>query len=51
MDNYPYLPSAAKKEITFPGEIKKGQRGKKVKRVQEWLCFHNFKTLPTFCTE
>ncbi|MGP1994067.1 peptidoglycan-binding domain-containing protein [Zobellia laminariae] len=44
MENYPYFPSAAKKETTFPGEIRKGQRGKKVKRVQEWLSFHDFKT-------
>lgn len=45
MANYPYLPSSAKKEITYPGEIKKGQRGKKSKRVQEWVSFHNFKTV------
>lgn len=44
MENYPYFPTSVKKEITYPGEIKKGQRGKKAKRVQEWLSFHNFKT-------
>jgi hypothetical protein len=44
MKDYPYCPSSVKKEITYPGDIKRGQRGPKAKRVQEWLSFHDFKT-------
>lgn len=40
----PYLTSAATQEITFPGTITSGDKGVKVKRVQEWLCFHNSQT-------
>jgi len=27
-------------ELQFPGEIKRGDNGAAVKRVQEWLCLH-----------
>jgi hypothetical protein len=33
-----------KKELVFPKTIKKGDKTRYVKYIQEWLCFHNFKT-------
>jgi hypothetical protein len=30
------------KELTFPGTIRKGDRGNTVKQAQEWLCLHGF---------
>lgn len=44
MKNYPYYPSYVKEEITYTGDIEKGQLGPKAKRVQEWLSIHNFGT-------
>jgi hypothetical protein len=39
-----YTTSAATKELTFPGDISNGASGMRVKRVQEWVSFHGFKT-------
>ncbi len=33
-----------RKEVTFPGEVRHGNRGRKVKTVQEWLTFHRSPT-------
>jgi len=34
------------KEINYPGRVSKGDRGTKVKRIQEWLCLHHRKLVP-----
>ncbi|MGZ8202642.1 MAG: peptidoglycan-binding domain-containing protein, partial [Burkholderiales bacterium] len=38
------VPPAAKRELAFPGTVARGASGAKVRRVQEWLCFHDFAT-------
>jgi hypothetical protein len=35
---------AAVREIEFPGELTRGDRGAKVRRLQEWLCLSGFGT-------
>jgi hypothetical protein len=37
-----YIPKWTEKEISIPGPVKRGQRGKEVKKVQEWLSFSGF---------
>jgi len=34
------------KEINYPGRVSKGNRGSKVKRIQEWLCLNHRKIVP-----
>jgi peptidoglycan hydrolase-like protein with peptidoglycan-binding domain len=36
------MTKAAKKELQFPGDIKRGDKNAAVRRMQEWLCFHDF---------
>ena len=38
------FPAHVMQELSFDGVIKKGDRGKKVKRVQEWLTINKFAT-------
>lgn len=44
ISNAPIIPSHAKHELDFPGVIKRGATGIKVRRVQEWLTFHHCPT-------
>jgi hypothetical protein len=37
-------PAYVTKELAFDGPVKKGDRGVKVKRVQEWVSIHGFRT-------
>lgn len=36
--------SKVKAELKFPGPLKKGVRGMKARRIQEWLTFNDFRT-------
>jgi len=39
------VPGYIRREVEQPdGVIESGEKGKRVRRVQEWLCFHNCKT-------
>ena len=38
LDTLPF--SWAKKELTFEGPVKRKQRGRKAKQIQEWLCLN-----------
>lgn len=40
----PYIPHHVFQELEFVGTIKKGDTGFPVKRVQEWLSYHDFAT-------
>lgn len=40
----PSIPAHVAKELAFDGDIKKGDQGKKVRRVQEWLTINGFGT-------
>ena len=43
--NFDKVPRYIRNEIDQPDKaIKQGEKGKRVKRVQEWLDFHNFRT-------
>jgi hypothetical protein len=40
----PYTPAHVLREITFPGVIQSGAKGMNVRRVQEWLTYHDHGT-------